>query len=309
MGCNTEIDYDTFDFFDNIIKYIESTDKLHSEATTLDREDNCTTFSHQYTSSKFDIGKNVCELFVKLYKLLPNVNNKGNSDYKKEWHFLNYWLNFNISKNKLNAITCATNFSEGLSHHCLNTLGIDFPPPSSIYNITEENLKKMSLLYGLYENYRILNNILITSPQDKPGLLLEPSTKCCSYYAEANYLCNDENNKFCTQLKKFKTTYEELYDTIDRKDPEYSKNFIKLTQCNNNTMSTALVGTTIGLVPLLVGIYKFTPLRQLMKFKKGKLTEQYTNNDDEMRNIMLMDQRSKHISSQQETYNIKYQSL
>ncbi|SCA60489.1 VIR protein [Plasmodium vivax] len=309
MECtNKIIEDDTYDFFDNVIKYIETADKLQSDTTTLDRQDNCTTFSYQYTSSKFDIGKNVCELFVKLYKLLPNVNNKGNSDYKKEWHFLNYWLNFNISKNKLNAITCAKKFSEGLNNHCMYTLGFDFPP-GSIYNIKEEDLEKMNLLYGLYENYRKINDILSKSQHEKLNSLLELSSKCCRDYLYANYLCNDKENKFCTELKNFKTTYEKLYNQLGGKSPEYSNNFIQLTQCDNNTVSTALIGTTVGLVPLLVGLYKFTPLRQLINSNKGKLTQEYRNNDDEMRNIMLMDQGSEQINSQQGTYNIKYHSV
>ncbi|VVA00161.1 PIR protein [Plasmodium vivax] len=293
MDCTDKIiNYETYDFFENAINYIDISDNLESSSIQLDKGDDCTSFSSEYTSSNLKIGENVCKLFIKLYKSLNNVTNRSHGDYKKEWHFLNYWLNINISKSKLNETTCATEFFDGLSHHCWHTLGIDFPPPSSIYNITEENLKKMSLLYGLYENYRILNNILITSPQDKPGLLLEPSTKCCSDYAEANYLCNGKGDKFCEELQKFKSTYQDLYDTEIGKHPEYMNNFKKLSECKkNNVMSTALIGTTVGLVPLLMGLYK------------------YGNNDDKIRNTMLMDQEIEHISSQQGTYNIKYHSV
>ncbi|KMZ89661.1 hypothetical protein PVMG_06242 [Plasmodium vivax Mauritania I] len=216
-----------------------------------------------YTSNHIQAGKHICELFVKLYKLLINVNNASYDQYKKEWHFLNYWLNFNISKNKLNAITCAKKFSEGLNNHCMHTLGFDFPP-GSIYNIKEEDLEKMSLLYGLYENYRKLNNILNSIEQHSPNLLLEPSTKCCSDYIKADYFCKGENSKFCTQLGKFKKMYEELYTKLNGKSDEYSNNFIKLTQCDNNIMSTALIGTTVGLIPLMVGLYKVKQLNAIL---------------------------------------------
>ncbi|CAG9485369.1 unnamed protein product [Plasmodium vivax] len=292
MGCNTKIDYDTYDFFDNAIKYIESSDNLNSNTTILDAQDNCTTFSKVYTSSNIAIGKKLCELFIKLYRSFTNVTQESHEDYKKEWHFLNYWLNINISEKKLNEDTCATNFCEGLGNHCIYTFFMTSFPPPIIYNIREEDLNKMNLLYGLYENYRTVNNILSKTQDDKLDLLLKTSTKCCSDYTEAKYLCNGGNNKFCIQLEKFKTKYEELYSTVNGKDPEYSKNFIKLSECkNNNIMTTTLVGTTVGLVPLLVGLYK------------------YGSNDGEMRNIMLMDQESGHISSQKGIYNIKYHSV
>ncbi|KMZ96105.1 hypothetical protein PVNG_04494 [Plasmodium vivax North Korean] len=191
----------------------------------------------------------------------------------------------------------------------MHTFFVNVFPPPFIYNIREEDLKKINLLYGLYENYKKLDKILNPNQQDNPELLLELSSKCCRDYAEANYLCNGEDNKFCKKLQGFKIKYQGLYGKLNGKSSEYSNKFIKLSQCGNNSMSTALIGTTVGLVPLMVGLYKFTPLRQFINSKKGKLTQEYRNNDDQIRNIMLMDHGSEQKSSQQETYNIKYHSV
>ncbi|KMZ77296.1 hypothetical protein PVIIG_05655 [Plasmodium vivax India VII] len=258
MDCTDKIiNYETYDFFDKAINYIESSNKLESNTTELDAQDNCTTFSNAYTSSNFDTGKKVCELFIKLYNSLSNVENGNKPDDTKDWHFLNYWLNINISKNKLNGTICATEFFDGLDHHCMQTLGLVSPPSTSIYNIREEDLKKMNLLYSLYENYKKLDNILNGQKPVNAGSLLGPSAQCCSDYAEANYLCNDENNKFCAQLKKFKTKYDGLYNTQIAINPEYTNNFKNLSECKKtNVMTTALIGTTVGLVPLMVGLYK-----------------------------------------------------
>ncbi|CAI7724311.1 PIR protein [Plasmodium vivax] len=306
MSCSTRIEYD---FFDSILTYLEKEEEVKVDTTPLNNRDNCNSFSKMYTPKHIQAGEDICKLFIKLYTSLTDIKSKGHPNYEKDWRFLNYWLNINISKRKLNGTTCATNFTEGFSNHCMNTfILIDFSS-DKIYNIREQDLNKMNLLYGLYENYRKLNNILTTKPQNKPDLLLEPSTKCCSYYVEANYLCNGKDNKFCRELKKFETKYKGLYDTVDGKGPEYTNSFKRLTQCDNNTMSTALIGTTVGLVPLLVGIYKFTPLGQLFNPNKRKFTQKYKSNDDKMRNIVLMDQECEHISSQQGTYNIKYHSV
>ncbi|KMZ88501.1 hypothetical protein PVBG_06162 [Plasmodium vivax Brazil I] len=258
MDCTDKIiNYETYDFFENVINYIDISDNLESSSIKLDKGDDCTSFSSEYTSSNLKIGENVCKLFIKLYKSLNNVTNRSHVNYKKEWHFLNYWLNINISKNKLNGTICATEFFDGLDHHCMQTLGLVSPPSTSIYNIREEDLKKMNLLYSLYENYKKLDNILNGQKPVNAGSLLGPSAQCCSDYAEANYLCNDENNKFCAQLKKFKTKYDGLYNTQIAINPEYTNNFKNLSECKKtNVMSTALIGTTVGLVPLLVGLYK-----------------------------------------------------
>ncbi|GAB69757.1 CYIR protein, partial [Plasmodium cynomolgi strain B] len=124
-----------------------------------------------------------------------------------------------------------------------------------------------------------------------------------------------KDNKFCKQLKKFKTKYVELYNTLYGKSIECLNNFKRFSQCEKtNTMTTALIGTTVGLIPLLGGLYKvkeikFNPFRQLINSKKGKLTHDYRNNDDYIRNIILMDQESENISFKQGTYNIKYHSV
>ncbi|KMZ96502.1 hypothetical protein PVNG_06399 [Plasmodium vivax North Korean] len=209
-----------------------------------------------YTPKHIQAGEDICKLFIKLYTSLTDIKSKGHPNYEKDWRFLNYWLNINISKRKLNETICATKFSEGLSHHSMHTFFVnDFPPPF-IYNIREEDLKKINLLYGLYENYKKLDKILNPNQQDNPELLLELSSKCCRDYAEANYLCNGEDNKFCKKLQGFKIKYQGLYGKLNGKSSEYSNKFIKLSQCGNNSMSTALIGTTVGLVPLMVGLYK-----------------------------------------------------
>ncbi|KMZ88790.1 hypothetical protein PVBG_05702 [Plasmodium vivax Brazil I] len=285
-------------FFDDIDNYTNYEEKIKSNTTNVKITECCTSFMKGgQTLKNTEKSKDICVNFLKLYEILPNVKENN----AKDWGFLNYWLNFELDK--VNKNICVKNFYDDMESHCdreINVLVTD----DRVYNVKKDDLNKMNLLYGLYENYKKLDNILSTNQQGKSDLLSEYSNKFCSYYVEANYLCNYEDNKFCTHLQNFKTKYEGLYDTVDGKDPEYSKNFIKLTQCHNNTMSTALIGTTVGLIPLM-----FTPLRQLINSNKGKLTQEYRNNDDERRNIMLMDQGSEHISSQQGTYNIKYHSV
>ncbi|KMZ77341.1 hypothetical protein PVIIG_06415 [Plasmodium vivax India VII] len=257
------------------------------------------------------IAISVCKEIVKLYESLDKIKGKSEcpESYKDDCEFFNYWVNFQISKSSPNESVCIDPINNAIESQFMLTdhyaVGLDF-----IYDIKKDDLNKMNLLYSLYKKYKVIDGILENASNMVKKTLLSHSTACCTDYLVANYMCNggnDDINKhsqFCMQLEKFKEKYEGLYSRVDKKGHDYTNNFKRLTQCDNNTVSTALIGTTVGLVPLL-----FTPLRQLINSKNGKFTQEHRNNDDEIRNIMLMDQGSEHISSQQGTYNIKYHSV
>ncbi|KMZ77011.1 hypothetical protein PVIIG_06541 [Plasmodium vivax India VII] len=178
-----------------------------------------------------------------------------------------------------------------------------------MFNIFEEDLKKMKLLHSLYTNYSKLNSILSnTSPKIQQSLL-EPSSDFYDNYKKARNMCFGENNKFCQKLENFKSKYQSAYVKVHEKVEEFSKNFKPLPEdVSIKIISTATIGTTVGLIPLFGVLYKFTPLGQFLKPSNIKLTNEYSNND-EMRNILSIDKESKPIISQQERYNIKYHSI
>ncbi|VUZ99790.1 PIR protein [Plasmodium vivax] len=316
MGCKAKIDSDSYAFFEDIKNYIEKADNAQQNHTITDIASKCKGF---YTTmrSSFEnelIATSVCEELIKLYKSLDKIKDKSQcpNDSKNDCNFFNYWVNFKISKSRLNESICIDPIYNAIESQFTRTdhYGVEL---AFIYDIKKDELDKMNILYRLYKIYTDINGILENDSEDVKKKLSSLSTECCTEFLEANYMCNGGNDKnnhsqFCTQLENFKTKYKGLYNRVDQKGSEYSKNFKRLSQCDNNTMSTALIGTTVGLVPFLVGLYKFTPLRQLINSNKGKLTQGYRNNND-MRNITIMDQESEHISSQQGTYNIKYHSV
>ncbi|VUZ95555.1 PIR protein [Plasmodium vivax] len=307
MSCLPKIKDYSYYFFENIDNFGKYSDGIKSSSTSGDITTCCTSFMKGSKALRNnETSKNICENFLKLYKLIPNVNDNK----EKNWGFLNYWLNFELSQ--VNNKICVKDFYDEMESHCDGKFD-GLITDDIMYNLKKDDLHKMHLLYSLYKKYTDIDDILGNRTKDDTKLLLSYSTACCRDYLEANYMCkgeNDDNNnsQFCAQLKKFKTKYDGLYNTQIAINPEYTNNFKKLSECNNNTVSTAVIGTTVGLVPLLVGLYKFTPLRQLINSNKGKLTQEYRNNDDEMTNIMLMDQQNEHTSSEQGTYNIKYHS-
>ncbi|KMZ96168.1 hypothetical protein PVNG_06630 [Plasmodium vivax North Korean] len=119
----------------------------------------------------------------------------------------------------------------------------------------------MNKLYNLYEKYSKLHDALTTKTKDELDASLDPSNDCFYDYVYARYLCVDENTKYCVKLKNFKSNYEKLFTIAKGKEYDFSKNFKHLPEnVYNNIMSTALLGTTIGIVPLFGVLYKVIEL-------------------------------------------------
>ncbi|KMZ89605.1 hypothetical protein PVMG_06250 [Plasmodium vivax Mauritania I] len=115
----------------------------------------------------------------------------------------------------------------------------------------------MEVLYTLHENYSKLDNILNKDTSQEPESLMEPSRICSYTYNSASYMCYDNKNKFCQILENFKRKYEELFKTAESKGDGYAKNFKKLTDYDNiNIISTTVIGSAVGLIPLLGILYK-----------------------------------------------------
>ncbi|CAG9472739.1 unnamed protein product [Plasmodium vivax] len=311
MDCTTRTEDNNYDFFDNIDKYIKHSDDAVHDGSKLDSLDDCNSFSIQYTKNNTDIGKKICEQFIKLFKRLPNVKkeNKKDPNYINDWNFLNYWLNIKLKENMLNKSNCVYDFYEGIETHCIGTFSIP-NTQDLIYNINNDNLYKMNKLYILYEKYSKLYDVLNKKPKEELDASLDLSQDCFYDYVYARYLCVDINTKYCRKLINFKTKYENLFTIAEQKGYDFSKNFNHLPEnVYNNIMSTVLLGTTIGLVPLFGVLYKFTPIGQLFNPKKRTLTKEYGNNDQEKKNNPLMDYENEQMIFQQEKYNIKYHSV
>ncbi|GAB70066.1 hypothetical protein PCYB_008150 [Plasmodium cynomolgi strain B] len=99
----------------------------------------------------------------------------------------------------------------------------------------------MNILYSLYKKYSKFNDIIDDKLMLDKQSFLSLSTNFCNDYIEASYI----------------TKYEEIYNKLRGKSIEYSNNFIKLSECEKtNTMTTALIGTTFGLIPFFGVLYK-----------------------------------------------------
>ncbi|CAG9473029.1 unnamed protein product [Plasmodium vivax] len=299
MVCNTKIEKDSYDFFKKIENYIINTEKVFSDDSRVQYSNGCTSFSTVYQSQNAEAAKNICEGFTKLYRSLSPYKTNGKSDpnYKNDCKFLNYWLNSKLRENNYYRTVCVNGFYNNMEHHCIDTLPV-LTSLDYIYDINEDDLNKMKKLYKLHAQLIKIYNILNKSSEGKPYSSLTLSEESLADYRTLSSKCNGNSNESCNPLQDFIGKYEQLYLIAQRKGEEYTKYFIQLTeQGNKSIILTPLLCSVAGLIPLLGILYKFTPMGQIFRSKNKKFTKEYSNN------------YNKQISLQQESYNIKYDSV
>ncbi|CAI7718694.1 hypothetical protein PVPAM_050008700 [Plasmodium vivax] len=266
--CTRGPNEESYQFFDNIVDYINKANNYENDDESGNISSNCDKFSSTWSTwfkNKL-IAKSVCEELIKLYKSLDVLKAKSacSEDYKNECGFFNYRVNFKITESRGNKHKCASELYNAIESYFMDG-SINYVNLYFIYDIDNNDLNKMNILYNLYENYSKLKAIEYKNEEQDKQQLLTHSSACCPDYIEANYICNpdnrDNNRKFCEKLDKFKTKYDDLYNEVVPKGSDYSKNFIKLSECpNTKIITTAVTGTVVGLIPLFGVLYKVSQL-------------------------------------------------
>ncbi|KNA00991.1 hypothetical protein PVNG_03098 [Plasmodium vivax North Korean] len=212
------------------------------------------------------MAKNICNIFISIYNKLKSgsKNYRQGSNYKKDFTFLNYWVNWYIH-GKINQNNVLSDFYNSIDSQNLleDTYDVSNNP---IYDIEKNDLYKLNILYSLYENYSKLNDIIKNKFEANKHSLSTLSTACCPDYIKASYMCNNDNKDnnpiFCEKLNIFKSKYEEeIYKKVNQKGSDFSNHFVKLEECSNTKIiTTAVTGSIVGLIPLLGVLYKVNEL-------------------------------------------------
>ncbi|CAI7721689.1 hypothetical protein PVPAM_110059200 [Plasmodium vivax] len=313
MKCDSKKKDDNYDFFDNIVDYIEKEDKAKN-ACASDKSCSCCvsySFMFKYMFENAEEAKSICEQFVKLFGLLTFLSEKkyDKLNYKKEGAFLNYWTNMQISNNMNNKYTCVKAFYDDMENPCMEIFPVDSLSAFS-YDIDKDDINNLNILYDLYKKYNKIYSI-ITNPLGKPE---ELKPYCCENCFDGYKLirskCIGLQNKFCDQLNNFKQKYESLYPIVEGNGNEFLEHFKRLPDDNNiSIITTSVLGSAVGLTSLYFLLHKFTPLRQLLNSQKNILPKAQGNNHDGMGQISLIGHEDEQLNYQKEKYNIKYYSV
>ncbi|KMZ76816.1 hypothetical protein PVIIG_06338 [Plasmodium vivax India VII] len=268
MECKQIPKDKSYEFFENIEKYIEIANSAESTTDFRKANSGCNSFmesSGSYFKDK-EKAKTICVQFIKLYDSLTDLtsNLQTDSNYIKCKKFLIYWINFKLREGMKNEVDSICRVYDAIESQFTNNIDYEIHM-DLIENINKDVLYKMNILYRLYLNYVKLKAIDYKNEEENKRQLLTHSTACCTHYIKASYICNDDNKdknpEFCEKLEAFKSKYDDLERKVDDKGTDFSDYFIKLSECGNNKIiTTAVTGSIIGLIPLFGVLYKVNEL-------------------------------------------------
>ncbi|KMZ96182.1 hypothetical protein PVNG_06262 [Plasmodium vivax North Korean] len=268
MECKQIPKDKSYEFFENIEKYIEIANSAESTTDFPNANSGCnsfiTTFGYHFKDST--TAKHICVQFIKLYDSLNVIKNKSKSDtnYEKCRKFLIYWINFKLREGMKNEVDSICRVYDAIESQFTGSNDYNIHM-GLIGNINKDDLYKMNILYRLYVNYVKLKAIDYKNEEENKRQLLTHSTACCTHYIKASYICNDDNKdknpEFCEKLEAFVSKYKQLNQKVDDKGSGFSDYFIKLSECpNTKIITTAVTGSIIGLIPLVGVLYKVIEL-------------------------------------------------
>ncbi|KMZ95043.1 hypothetical protein PVMG_06025 [Plasmodium vivax Mauritania I] len=252
----------TYDFFDNILKYVNVAEKLEGDASIELQYKDCNGFSSQYIKENIEKGEKICDKYLKLYNSLINdiSNPQSDPNYEKKLKFLNYWLNSKLTESGINKITCVNEFASDIEDYIWQYLPKNYTKVFT-YNIKDEDLNQMNVLYNLYKKYSKMHSELEKQSCTPKDLELDCSNECFHEYKLHRSRCIGVQNKFCDELDVFKRKYETLYEKVEAKGKHYFEFFKRLPENeNSNIISISLLGSGLGIGSLFGLLYKVKEL-------------------------------------------------
>ncbi|SBS94436.1 PIR protein [Plasmodium ovale] len=265
-----ETNYDMIDKLHPCSTYIELA-KTASENPQYVFKSSCASIlsTKPSLSSKFS---HACETLLAYFKIF----NLGSIPFEEKisCSYANYWLNEEVRK-----------VNENYNEHTYNFFSILTSSPNKdindsvckpyIYDFGNERFPKMKILYEFYNHY---NNYLICKANNQNASCAS-AEKCAQAYKENIDKCLISEDEFCSTLRKFKNklmhdmnssniciSQQNSLSQIDKAFDESLKH--RRTGVSTVvTISTSIIGIILGVVLILIFVYKLNPLIGIKKRK------------------------------------------
>ncbi|SBT00547.1 PIR Superfamily Protein [Plasmodium ovale curtisi] len=338
MGCDTELYRKNYEFFNSIDEYIKY-DELAEKNGDNNIHGMDYSFINIFNEQKFVDLKKLCNRFVYLVDALRKRNEGStfNADY--DFDYLNYWLNARIHEIDDEG-TCKKLFFQNLRSRS-NEILIYSDLSSGMYDIQENELKDMNILYKLHKDFKELNEkINESTPKEEEYMIY--AKNCVQDYQKLKNKCTEVGAKFCKILTNFKDKYEEIdlckhtFEGKMRKklpslesDPNKEAEVCKALVIDKDVPSpqdrsvysesdegsfdidtqSITIGSvaTVGMSIIFVMLYKFTSIGQFLRSQMNKNERVWENLDEEM-NPFSHSSEYEHFNSENKMYGIAYNS-
>ncbi|SBT58431.1 PIR Superfamily Protein [Plasmodium ovale wallikeri] len=263
------------------------------------------------------------DLCIKINKYLKHF-----SDLKENIHehceYLNYYLNGKYKNNKdvlLYKNALDPNDPWNIFDDTISNVS---KYKSKIYNLEEDVFDKIDTLYKLIEQYIFF--ITRTKQPDMRDHFCKYAEGFANLYNTAIDECyNEYDNKYCRELKEYRNKYitqekfiktcknvQSLKPSPESNSSEVSANTGDLSTVVNDSYSASDIGVLVGkilggcLASLLV--YKFTPLKSLLPFRKQKKKTDWDNIDYEAHGYYSPNYEHEQTFEDTGQYNVQYYS-
>ncbi|SBT55823.1 PIR Superfamily Protein [Plasmodium ovale wallikeri] len=282
-------------------------------------ENACKSFQENVCSFANSSSEDICKDFFYMYKYLHEFYYSRDSEStltNEDFDFLNYWLNVKLKGGNGNASICINMFNRKIKSEG-ETIISNKIKLGDLHVIDHDNLENMELLYELYNNVRIILNMM--RGQDYPS----GEQKLCSYYTEdcstkykkAMDKCLNDNADFYKALKDFKISYniaveQETQDLRKCKSSQYFHlpNYDPVLEKQRNIMAGKILSAPLILSFIIPLLYKYTPFGPFLRAKIKMIKNMWINPDKNESELLLSSTDIEDDISDDGEYNIGYYS-
>ncbi|SBS93775.1 PIR Superfamily Protein [Plasmodium ovale curtisi] len=271
----------------------------------------------QVINDKFQDKTNIEEVLTKIKKFLKYYKNSDSQNSNKYYGYINYWLKTQLTGNDP-LIKNTTDFYN-MFKNCDSD--VELLNKKFLYINSKQNdlFKRINELYSVYDDYYIFISYKSSmSSKNFESIKCVYAEQCVKKYNNIvdNYASNDKSN-LLYELQNLKHLFnqngifslqgcEKEIPTL-KPLPEENKSEIISSLSSSSLIPIPAIAATVGIFPLLLLLYKHTPLVSLLYNRIIGTKNKLINVAPENHELSYFDERNN-VFADNESYNLIYSS-
>ncbi|SBT02969.1 PIR Superfamily Protein [Plasmodium ovale curtisi] len=285
-----------------------------------------TTEIDRYTKScsddikkEFSENTDIKDIFTKLKKILEHYKNPNPQNSNKYYGYINYWLKNELTENDL--------FNKNTTDFCNKFKNCDSEIELLNKRISDINSKDNNLferineLYNVYYDYFNFKSFESSmSLESFESIKCVYAERCVSKYNDFvdKYASNNKSNLLNELLNLEQLFNQDRISSLQGCDKHNIPKLKSLPSANKSEVISSslsssslvpipVIAATVGIFPLLLLLYKHTPLVSLLYNRIIWMKNKLINVAQENHELSFFDERNKAFSDN-ESYNLIYSS-
>ncbi|SBS92135.1 PIR Superfamily Protein [Plasmodium ovale curtisi] len=318
MNCKYGSSKENYTFLRNSSYYGNLPPGFDKDALESKKKVVCSIFSNDIVVPENTSLKEICERFMYMYNYLNKIHEKRETVKtitEEDCHFMNYWLNVNLKNENIVSPLCVNEFYDKLRSEDTDFFSSTTQLEKYLHVIDSGNLKKMEILYELYDTKQKITDILfdLDITEDKKNLCPEYLEKCHNKYIEGMYNCPNGYDDFCKAINDFERGYNSLIQNeTDESEKCASSEYFRLLDYDSvlekqrRIMTIKILSSPLILSFVIPLLYKYTPFGPFLREKINMVKNRWMNHDNNGNELLLSSTDVEDNISDYEEYNIGY---